>query len=186
MLVHLAEAIEARDPYTRGHSERVTRLAEDVARWLGWSDERVAVLELGGALHDIGKLGVPAHVLRKPGTLTPEELAQVRRHPATGAQMLAPIEEVHAAVPCVLYHHERWDGGGYPSGRAGREIPVEARLLAIVDAFDAMTSDRPYRTAVSAELALAEVERCAGTQFDPTLVAAFVEVLTLETAISRR
>ena len=174
ILPTLTAAIESQDPHLRGHSARVSASAESVARRLGWDERRVAVLRLGGALHDVGKIAVDVAVLRKPGPLDADELAQIRRHPEAGAQLLHGIAEFKAALPCVLYHHERWDGSGYPSGRAGTRIPVEARLLAVADAFDAMTSPRPYREALTAENALGELERCAGTQFDPNLAAGFV------------
>jgi HD-GYP domain-containing protein (c-di-GMP phosphodiesterase class II) len=175
ILLALSKAIEARDPYTRGHSERVTALAEVVADRLGWAEEQRAVLRMGGALHDIGKLAVSEAILRKAGPLTEEELAEVQVHPETGARMIEATEELRPAIPCVLYHHERWDGSGYPSGRAGRLIPVEARILAVADSFDAMTSTRPYRGALPLEQALAEIDRCAGTQFDPDLARMFLE-----------
>lgn len=176
MLSMLSRAIEARDPYTQGHSARVTKLAEAVARRLGWNEERLASLRVGGPLHDIGKLGVSDDVLAKKGRLDEDEFAQIREHPKIGARLLLRVAAFREALPYVLYHHERWDGEGYPSGRAGEEIPVEARVLAIADAFDAMTSDRPYRRALSRRAALAEVERCAGTQFDPAIARIFLEL----------
>jgi putative nucleotidyltransferase with HDIG domain len=182
MLSMLTRAIEARDPYTRGHSSRVTDMAEAVARALGWSEERIASLRVGGPLHDIGKLAVSDEVLCKEGRLDDDELAQIREHPKIGAKLLLRVTALREAIPYVLYHHERWDGTGYPSGKRGEEIPVEARVLAIADAFDAMTSDRPYRDALSREEALAEVERCAGTQFDPKIARVFLEVFGHDTA----
>jgi putative nucleotidyltransferase with HDIG domain len=176
MLSVLSKAIEARDPYTRGHSARVTALAEAVARRLGWSEQRLASLRVGGPLHDIGKLAVSDEVLCKEGRLDDAELAQIREHPKIGAKLLLRVSALREAIPYVLYHHERWDGTGYPSGKAGEEIPVEARVLAIADAFDAMTSDRPYRRALTHDEALAEVERCAGTQFDPRIAQVFLEL----------
>ncbi len=178
MLSALSGAIEARDPYIRGHSARVTALAEAAARRLGWSEEQLESLRVGGPLHDIGKLGLSDEVLRKVGRLDPAELAEIREHPKLGARILLRVSALREALPYVLYHHERWDGAGYPSGKAGQEIPLEARLLAIADAFDAMTSDRPYRRALSQEHALAEIERCAGTQFDPELARVFLELFT--------
>ena len=176
ILPTLSRAIEARDPYTRGHSTRVTALAELLARRLGWSEERLASLRVGGPLHDIGKLAVPEAVLSKEGRLDEQELAQIQEHPRIGARLILRIAALRQAIPYVLYHHERWDGTGYPSGKAGEEIPVEARVLALADAFDAMTSDRPYRPALTREEALAEVERCAGTQFDPEIARLFLEL----------
>ena len=176
MLSTLSCAIEERDPYTRGHSARVTALALVVARRLGWSEERLASLRVGGPLHDIGKLGVSDDVLSKEGRLNEDEYAQIREHPKLGAKLLLRVTALRQALPYVLYHHERWDGNGYPTGKAGEEIPLEARVLAIADAFDAMTSDRPYRRALTRGEALAEVERCAGTQFDPQIAEIFLEI----------
>ena len=175
MLSVLTGAIEARDPYTRGHSARVTALAEELALRLGWSEERLASLRIGGPLHDIGKLAVSDEVLRKEGRLDDGELAQIREHPKIGARILLRMAALREAIPYVLYHHERWDGKGYPSGKAGEEIPLEARVLAVADAFDAMTSDRPYRRALPVGHALAELFRCAGSQFDPAVVNAFLD-----------
>ncbi len=175
ILPALSKAIEARDPYTCGHSERVTALAEVVADRLGWGEEQRAVLRVGGTLHDIGKLAVSEAILRKAGPLTDDELSEVRLHPETGARMIEKSEELRPALPCVLYHHERWDGGGYPLGRVRTLIPVEARVLTVVDSFDAMTSIRPYRGALPLDAALAEIERCAGTQFDPDIAQVFLE-----------
>ena len=176
MVAALSLAIEARDPYTRGHSARVTALAEAVARWFGWSDDQLETLKIGGPLHDIGKLAVPGRVIRKPGPLTPTELVEIRAHPEAGARLIAPIGSALCAMPYVLHHHERWDGTGYPHRLAGAEIPIEARLLAVADAFDAMTSQRPYRCALDDDRALSEIDRCAGTQFDPAVARAFLEV----------
>jgi len=176
MLTTLSRAIEARDPYTRGHSARVTKLAEAIALRLGWDEERLDLLKLGGPLHDVGKLGVSEEVLAKPGRLDEQELAQIREHPKLGARILLRVTALRGALPYVLYHHERWDGGGYPTGRAGEQIPLEARVLAVADAFDAMTSDRPYSRALDLDEALAEVARCAGTQFDPAIVRVFLEL----------
>jgi putative nucleotidyltransferase with HDIG domain len=176
MLSELSGAIEARDPYTRGHSARVTTVAEAVARALGWSEERLASLRIGGPLHDIGKLTLSDEVLRKEGRLDPLELEQIREHPRAGVRILLRLAALREAIPYVLYHHERWDGNGYPSGKAGEEIPLEARVLAVADAFDAMTSNRPYRRALTHDQAVAEVERCAGTQFDPQIARLFLEL----------
>ena len=174
-LASLSAAIEARDPYLRGHSARVTAYAEALARRLGWMGQKLEELRLGGSLHDVGKMSVPEHVLRKPGPLADSEAAALRRPPAEGVRLIVGIERFRPALPYVLFHHERWDGGGYPTGRAGREIPVEARILALADAFDAMISTRPYRPALPLEYALGEVERGAGTQFDPDLAGVFLE-----------
>ena len=174
-LLALSEAIEARDPYTRGHSARVARTAHAVGVRLGCDESRLALLRLGGALHDIGKLVVSEAVLNKPGPLTSAEQAEVREHPEAGARMVALDRSLRPALPGVLYHHERWDGLGYPTGRAGKEIPLEARILAVTDSFDAMTSDRPYRAALTHEQAIAELECCSGSQFDPDVALVFLE-----------
>jgi len=173
----LGRLFQSHELYAGDHAGRVSRLAVALGRWLGWDDERLAALRLGGSLHDIGKLAVSERVLHKPGPLTKSERSEIENHPTVGVRLLAPMSVAQSALACVLYHHERWDGGGYPSGRAATEIPIEARLLAIADAYDAMTSTRPYRVAMSSEGALMELERCAGTQFDPELVQAFGEVM---------
>jgi putative nucleotidyltransferase with HDIG domain len=175
LLSTFSVALEARDPYLRGHSARVTAFAEALARALGWRREQLDLLRLGGSLHDVGKIAVSVGVLRKPGPLTEAELGQIRRHPVTGARLIECFEEFEAALPYVLHHHERWDGSGYPHGLRGGEIPIEARLLGVADAFDAMISRRAYRPALSVEQALVELERCAGSQFDPELARTFVE-----------
>ena len=173
-LLALSEAVEACDPYTRGHSARVSRMAYEVGLRLGCDGARLSVLRLGGALHDVGKLAVSDAVLNKPGPLTADEILAVRAHPEIGARMVALDKALVPALPSVLYHHERWDGEGYPTGRAGMGIPLEARILAVVDSYDAMTSDRPYRLAMAADDAMEEVDRCAGTQFDPDVAVAFL------------
>lgn len=174
LLPAFSAAIEARDPYLHGHSTRVTAFAEALARLLGWPPSELEALRLGGSLHDVGKIAVDARILRKPGPLTQEELTQIRRHPVAGARLIAGVAALRSARPYVLYHHERWDGTGYPARRAGERIPLEARLLSLADAFDAMTSQRAYRRPLTVERALAEVERCAGTQFDPCLAKTFL------------
>jgi putative nucleotidyltransferase with HDIG domain len=174
-LFALSRAIEARDPHSSGHSVRVSVMAEIVAERLGWDEADVEILRLAAALHDVGKLAVPEQILRKPGPLDEDELAAMRRHPEEGARMIARHPALQLVVPAVLYHHERWDGSGYPMGIEGEGIPAEARVLAVVDAFDAMTTDRSYRRALPQSHALAELERCAGTQFDPEIVGVFVE-----------
>ena len=166
------------DPSLEGHSSRVGHHAAAVARRIGWSDDKLEELRLGAALHDVGKVNVRSEVLAKPGRLDHDELAEVRTHPVEGAWLIAGVGSLSPALPYVLFHHERWDGGGYPTRRSGREIPVEGRLLAVVDAFDAMTSARPYRDALSFEEAVAEVERCAGAQFDPAIAEAFGDAFT--------
>ena len=175
ILAGLCEAIDAR-PYMRGHGARVSALAEALALQLGWGDDQLRRLRVGARLHDLGKLAVADEVWRKRDRLTDGEVKQIRRHPLAGMRLLARQRAFRFAVPLALLHHERWDGAGYPCGRAGKEIPLEARVLAVADAFDAMTTHRPYRPALSPERALTEIERCAGTQFDPRLARMFVDL----------
>jgi putative nucleotidyltransferase with HDIG domain len=172
-LAALSSTIEARDPFARGHASRVEVLAHGLARRLGLDRRTLLRLRLGALLHDVGKLTVPEAVLVKPGALNDVERAQMRRHPGAGAWMLRSIGVAKEALPGVLFHHERWDGRGYPAGLAGTSIPLEARILAVVDAFDAITTIRPYRSARPAADALEELQRCAGSQFDPAIVDLF-------------
>jgi HD-GYP domain-containing protein (c-di-GMP phosphodiesterase class II) len=174
MLAAITRALEERDQ-TQGHGARVAAFAEPVARRLGWEEARIALLRFGSLHHDIGKVAVRSDLLRKSGPLTLEELAEIRRHPSAGAELICPLRAAREALPYVLCHHEHWNGKGYPSRLQGSAIPVEARLLAVADAFDAMTSPRPYRHALTHERALLELCSCAGTQFDPELTGFFVE-----------
>lgn len=175
LVASFALAVEARDPSSTGHASRVAALAEVVAERLGWDEREIDVLRLAAALHDVGKLAVSERILRKPGPLTEDELLELRTHPEEGAKLIALNRSLRVAVPGVLCHHERWDGGGYPLGCAGEAIPPEARVLAVVDAFDAMVMVRPYRPALEPERAVHELTHCAGAQFDPGVVTAFVE-----------
>jgi putative two-component system response regulator len=172
----LANVVEARDRYTRGHVERVREYGLALAHALNWSPEACVVLEFGALLHDMGKILVPRSILNKPGQLAPSEWEILRRHPLDGASMLSGVDHLRDAVPYALYHHERWDGTGYPHGLRAKQIPLEGRLLAVVDAFDAMTSERAYRVALSHEQAYGEIERLAGKQFDPELAELFVRL----------
>jgi len=174
VLAGLSQAIEARDPSTRGHSARVSALAVVIARRLGWKGARLSALRLGGLLHDVGKLNVDGAVLRKTGPLDEREYREIKRHPLAGARLVRGFEALRPALPYILFHHERWDGSGYPSGRSREQIPIGARIVAVADAFDAMTSPRPYRPALRLSQALAEVAGGAGTQFDPSVVRAFL------------
>ena len=173
-VVMLANVIEARDPYTAGHIERVRRLAINLAFALNWSTEDLAILEFGAILHDIGKIVVPGRVLKKIGPLDEEEWKLMRQHPEVGAKMLESVDHLKAAVPYVLYHHEWWNGSGYPEGLSGLKIPREGRLLAIVDAFDAMTTNRPYHVSMSAKDGLEEIRENQGIYFDPDMVEVFI------------
>jgi HD-GYP domain-containing protein (c-di-GMP phosphodiesterase class II) len=175
MLAAISRALEERDQ-NDGHGFRAAALAEPVARRLGWDRDRIELLRFGAPLHDIGKISIRRDVLRKSGPLTAAELDEIRLHPRAGAELVLPIRSAREALPYVLFHHERWDGSGYPAGLRGRSIPVEARLLAVADAFDAMTSPRPYGRPLDAELALIEIAACSGSQFDPTVAEAFLEV----------
>jgi diguanylate cyclase (GGDEF)-like protein len=172
----LAKAVDARDTYTGSHSERVGELAAKVATRLGLPAEQVELTRLAGSLHDLGKLAIPEEILRKPGALTDSERLVLERHPQIGFRMLDSLG-VDPVADLVLHHHERWDGTGYPDGLRGEQIPLSARIIFVTDAYDAMTSDRIYRPKRSVQAALAELERCAGTQFDPGIVAAFAEEL---------
>lgn len=173
----LVQAVEIKDGYTRGHGERVGQASMMIARELGMDDERVEVLRFAGILHDVGKLGVPTRLLRKDGPLTPEERRIIELHPEYGHEMVRGISFLGEARAAVLHHHERMDGSGYPYGLLGDRIPESARVVAVADAFDAMTSTRSYRRARPVEAAIAELERCAGAQFDPRMVEALVRAL---------
>ena len=172
----LAQALEARDRYTRGHSENVTRISLAIAAALGMSEEAQAQLRIAGMLHDIGKIGVPDAVLNKRGALSSEEWELIRAHPSIGASILAKSPLLEEVIPIVLRHHERYDGSGYPTSSSAADIPLASRILAVADSYDAMTSDRPYRGAMSREEATAELRANAGKQFDPEIVEAFVRL----------
>jgi diguanylate cyclase (GGDEF)-like protein/putative nucleotidyltransferase with HDIG domain len=172
----LAKAVDARDAYTGSHSERVSELAARLATRLGMDVEQVELTRLAGSLHDLGKLAIPEEILRKPGELTDSERLVLQRHPQIGHRMLDSLG-VDPVADIVLHHHERWDGAGYPNGLRGEESPLGARIIFVVDAYDAMTSDRVYRSRLSHEEALTELRRCSGTQFDPLVVEAFAEEL---------
>lgn len=173
----LVQAVDIKDRYTRGHSERVGRASVLIAHELGMERERVEVLRFAGILHDVGKLGVPTRVLRKDGPLTPDERRVIELHPEYGHEMVRGIGFLGEARGAILHHHERLDGSGYPYGLVGAEIPEFARVVAVADAFDAMTSTRSYSRARPVRTAVAELERCAGTQFDPEMVRALVRAL---------
>jgi hypothetical protein len=181
----LVQAVEIKDLYTRGHSERVAKVSELIARRLSLSEERVAILSYAAILHDVGKLGVPTRLLRKTGPLDPAEAAAIRLHPVRGVDAVRDIAFLDEAYAAILHHHERVDGLGYPSGLAGDRIPQFARIIAVADAFDSMTSTRSYRAARPVADALAELRLCAGTQFDPGIVVA-AEAAILETAARGR
>ncbi len=172
----LGAALDSRDVGTEAHSRRVHGYAIATAREYGMLEEDLKDLAHGVLLHDIGKIGIPDSILLKPGPLTPEEWAIMRRHPEIGKRLIENIPFLRGAVPIVYYHHERWDGSGYPRGLKGERIPLGARIFSVVDAFDAMTFDRPYSRAISFEAARAEIRRCSGSHFDPKVVEAFLRV----------
>ncbi len=169
----LTRSIDAKDAYTRGHSQRVAELSRALARKIGLPEEQCERIYLSGLLHDVGKIGVPETVLTKPGKLTDEEFTLIKKHPEIGAQILGNIRQLQDIIPGVLYHHERWDGKGYPHMLAGEKIPLLGRIICVADSFDAMTSTRTYRAARSLEAVLEEIHRCAGAQFDAALAKAF-------------
>ncbi len=174
----LAAAVDAKDPYTRGHSDRVAVYAKAMAEALDLSIDQTTALEMAAYLHDIGKIGVRETILLKPGKLDDEEMTQMRHHPLIGASILRPVAFPWPIAPVVRHHHEHYDGRGYPAGLKGEEIPVLARVLTVADAYEAMTSDRPYRRGCTRQEALDELERCRGTHFDPKIIDAFLGVLS--------
>jgi putative nucleotidyltransferase with HDIG domain len=176
MVLALARTMDARDTYTAGHSERIADMAEIVARAMGCAEDEVQEVRWGALLHDIGKIGVPDEILRKPGPLTEAEEIVMRQHPIVGEGILAPTERMRGVATIVRHHQERWDGSGYPDGIRGEEIPVGARILAVVDAYSAITDDRPYKKARTHEEAMQELRRGAGTRYDPRIVDVFCQV----------
>jgi putative nucleotidyltransferase with HDIG domain len=172
----MVSAIESRDCETKHHCRRVQVYAVMLAQRLGVTPETLVDISYGALLHDVGKIGVPDAILLKPGKLTDSEWEVMRRHTVIGHQMLAKIKFLRGAADIVLHHHERWSGGGYPTGVSGEEIPLGARIFSIIDTYDAITSKRPYKEALPIASARAEIQRCAGTQFDPKLVKAFLEI----------
>ena len=173
----LMAALDTKDAATEGHSERVARLTVAVAREMGVADDRLLDIERGALLHDVGKIGVPDSVLRKPNALSRKEWKEMQKHPLLAGLMISKVEFLEGAMPILLYHHERYDGSGYPFGLSGDRIPVEARMFAVVDAYDAMTSERPYRKALPPQDALEEIRTSSGIQFDPEVVEAFETVV---------
>ncbi|MBX5470694.1 MAG: HD-GYP domain-containing protein [Thermoleophilaceae bacterium] len=171
-LAMLSDALETKDSYTADHARHVADLTERVGARLGLAGQQLRTLRYGALLHDIGKIGVPTEILNKPGKLTDEEFEKVKEHTVIGERMLGQIPFFSAVQPLVRSAHERWDGGGYPDGLAGEDIPLGARIICACDAFHAMTSDRPYRAATTPEAALEELRRNAGTQFDRRVVDA--------------
>jgi len=174
----LADALEVKDPYTHGHSLRVSHYSAAIARTIGLSTDLIREIEIGGRVHDIGKIGVREAVLNKPGPLSDEEYQHIMTHPVVGWRILSPLlDDVPRALNVVRWHHERYDGSGVPDGLVGDAVPLEARITAVADTFDAMTSVRPYRPGVALPDTFAELRRCSGAQFDPICIAAFFEAL---------
>jgi putative nucleotidyltransferase with HDIG domain len=180
----LAATVDAKDHYTYGHSKKVSQYAVILAEALGLPQDRIATIRAAGLLHDIGKIAIPDSVLNKAGPLTEEEWEPMRQHPELGMEILKHVIDLVNCLPAILHHHEHFDGTGYPGGLKGEEIPMEARLLHIADAYDAITSMRPYHNQSSPQEAIDELRRCSGTQFDPGLVKVFCRIM--ETNLPRR
>jgi len=178
----LAEAVDAKDAYTRGHSERVGVYASRIARELGLRKEMIERVYIAGLLHDVGKIGVPDRIITKPARLTPEEYREIQKHPEIGAKILEPVEFLRNIVPCVRHHHEWFDGcdAGYPDRLRGERIPLPSRVILVADTVEAMTSDRPYRNALPIEVVVTELHKYSGSQFDPKVVEAFLRLLECE------
>jgi putative nucleotidyltransferase with HDIG domain len=179
----LNATVDAKDPYTAGHSARVQGIALAVAEELGVALDRLDAIRFGGLFHDIGKIAVPDSILTKPAKLEGDEYEAIKRHPADGAGIVSHFSRLHDAVPLIRHHHERWDGAGYPDGLVGNDIPQEACIVGLADAWDAMTTDRPYRLALSVDEAATEVRRCRGTQFSPAVVDAFFAAFRRQPAL---
>jgi putative two-component system response regulator len=180
VILSLALAIEAKDPYTEGHCQRLADYAVMLGRDLGMSERDIARLRMAALLHDLGKIAVPESILRKPGPLTVEEYEVVKQHPLVGERICRPLRSARAILPGIRHHHEHWDGTGYPDGLRREEIPLDARIIALVDAFDVMVSDRPYRRGMPVARALAIIEENAGPQWDPSLVERFLRLVAAQ------
>jgi putative nucleotidyltransferase with HDIG domain len=173
----MAQALDARDPYTAGHSLRVAEYSHQVAKAMGLSDEEAGTIRVAAQLHDIGKIGIPDAVLQKPGRLTPEEYGLIKLHPQIGRKILEKVGLFESLLPVVELHHENYDGSGYPYGLVGQDVPLEARIVHVADSFDAMTTTRSYRSALSLRAAILEIERNAGRQFDPFVAKVFLGLI---------
>ena len=169
--------VEAKDSYTRGHSDRVSEYSCLIGKKLGLPEEDIKRLHIGGLFHDVGKIGVPDNILQKNGKLTDDEYSEIKNHPTIGAHILSTASIFQDIIPIVKHHHEKYDGNGYPSRLKGEDIPYLARIAAIADSFDAMTSKRVYRDSLPVETVISEFERCRGTQFDPYLTDVFLDIL---------
>lgn len=173
----LRYTVEAKDPYTRGHSDRVSEYSVLIGKYLGLSDDDLHTLKIGGLFHDIGKIGIPDDILLKPGKLTPDEYSEIKNHPSIGVHILSNAAIFRDIIPIVKHHHERYDGLGYPSKLKGESIPYLARIAAVADTFDAMTSKRTYRDSLSLDIVKSEIEKNKGTQFDPQVADVFLDIL---------
>jgi len=173
----LSRAVDARDPYTAGHSDRVVNIASKIANKLGLNKQEIEIIELSAQFHDVGKIGIPDNILLKPGSLTEIEFAVIKEHPVIGVNILSNIEFLKDSLPIIRHHHERYDGNGYPDGTSGQEIPLGSRIISIADTYDAMTTDRPYRKGLSHEEAINEIIRCKGTQLDNEIVENAFDIL---------
>jgi putative two-component system response regulator len=176
----LSGAIEEKDPYIRGHSNRVRHLSHHIAEALGFTTQQINLLDFGALLHDIGKIAIDSRILNKPASLSQDERKIVETHPLVGERIISKVSYFNDIVPVIRWHHERWDGGGYPDALKGNEIPLSARILAVVDTFDAMTSDRAYRLALPMERALSIIREETGRQFDPEIIEVFFNEKTYE------
>lgn len=173
----LRYTVEAKDSYTRGHSDRVADFSVLIGKYLNLSDDDLKILRIGGLFHDIGKIGVPDSILLKEAKLTDEEYSEIKNHPSIGKQILSNASIFADMIPIVYHHHEKYNGTGYPTGLSGEDIPLFARIAAVADTFDAMTTKRSYRNALPLEVVRAEIEKCSGTQFDPTIAKVFLDIL---------
>lgn len=173
----LRQTVEAKDPYTRGHSDRVSEYSVLIGKKLGLDEKTLHILKIGGLFHDIGKIGIPDSILLKESKLSDEEYSQIKNHPMIGVHMLGDAAIFTDILPIVKHHHERYDGRGYPSQLVGDDIPYVARIAAVADTFDAMTSKRSYRDSLPIDVVRAEIERCSGTQFDPNIAKVFIDIM---------
>lgn len=176
----LRYTVEAKDPYTRGHSDRVSEFSVLIGQKLGLPEDQIKLLRIGGLFHDIGKIGIPDSILQKQAKLTDEEYSEIKNHPSIGVHILGSAKLFKDILPIVKHHHERYDGRGYPSGLKGEDIPYLARIAAVADTFDAMTSKRSYRDALDLQFVKDEIKRCEGTQFDPQIAEVFLDILNNE------
>jgi putative nucleotidyltransferase with HDIG domain len=177
MIYALAATVDAKDHYTYGHSRKVSQYAVAMGELLNLSPDKIAEIRTAGLLHDIGKIGIPDSILNKDGMLDEQEWMQIKSHPEMGVEILRYVSDLSKSLPIILNHHEHFDGSGYPAGLKGKDIPLEARLLSVADAYDAMTSLRPYHNQRTPQEAFDELKRCAGTTFDPELVEVFCKVI---------